>query len=54
MLINIAELLPLANKEEIFDVFKTPYQQKVGLFLFAAIAIKPDIAPAIFKFLKFN
>ena len=46
---NIAELLPLSEDEEVSNKSRTLYQQKVGSFLFAAIATRPDIAFAVSK-----
>lgn len=51
---NIAELLPLSEDEEVSNKSRTLYQQKVGSFLFAAIATRPDIAFAVSKLSQFN
>ena len=47
-------LLPLSDKKEISDASRTLYQRKVGSLLFAAIAMRPDIAFAVFRLLRFN
>lgn len=47
MPIDIAKLLPFSDKEAVFDASRTLYQQKVGLFLFAAIATRSNIAFAV-------
>lgn len=47
---DIAELLPLSENEKVSNKSWTLYQQKVGSFLFAAIATRPDIAFAVSKF----
>lgn len=51
---DIAELLPLPDDEEVSDTSRTLYQQKVGSFLFAAIATRPDIAFAVSRLSRFN
>ena len=51
---DIAELPPLSDKEEVSDASRTLYQQKVGSLLFAAIATRPDIAFSVSKLLHFN
>ena len=54
MPIDIIELLPFSEKEEVFDISKTFYQQNVGSLLFAAIATRLDIAFAVSKLSRFN
>ena len=51
---DIAELLPLSDKEEVPDASRTLYQQKVGSLLFAAIATRPDITYAVSRLSRFN
>ena len=51
---NVAKLLPLSDKKEVSDAFRTLYQQKVGSLLFAAIVTRPDIAFAVSRLLRFN
>ncbi len=41
---EILELLAVHENEDIMDASQTLYQQKVRLFLFAAIATRADIA----------
>lgn len=52
--IDIVELLSFLDKQEVFDVFRTFYRQKVGLFFFAAIIIRLNIAFAVSKLFQFN
>ena len=52
--IDIAELLPFSDKQEVSDASRTLYQQKVGSLLFAAIATRPDIAFAVSRLSRFN
>lgn len=54
ILINIAEFLPLSNKKKVFDAFKTFYQQKISLLLFAAITKRPNIAFVVSRLPQFN
>lgn len=54
MLMKISELYHIIKDKIVSDSFKTLYQCKVGLFLFAAIATRPNIAFAIFRFSRFN
>ena len=51
---DIAELLPLSEDEEVSDASRTLYQRKVGSLLFAAIATRPDIAFAVSRLSRFN
>ncbi len=51
---EILELLAVSDSEDITDVSQTLYQQKIGSLLFAAIAIRPDIAFAVSQLLRFN
>lgn len=51
---DISELLPLSEDEKVSNVSQTLYQQKVGSFLFAAIATRPDIAFAVSRLSQFN
>ncbi len=44
---EILELLAVPDNEDITDVSRTLYEQKVGLLLFAAIGTQPDIAFAV-------
>lgn len=53
--IKISELYYIKkNKIIIFDFFKILYQYKIGLFLFAAIATRLNIAFVIFCLSRFN
>ena len=50
-----AELLPLTDQEkQPTEASKTLYQRKIGSFLYADIATRPDIAFAVFKLSRFN
>lgn len=46
---EILELYHIKTNKIVPDFSETLYQYKVGLFLFPAIAIKPDIAFAVFR-----
>ena len=52
--IEIPKLLSIDKDEIVSDSFRILYQQKVGLLLFAAIAIRPDIAFAVSYLCRFN
>lgn len=51
---DTTELLPLPEDEEVTDASRTLYQRKVGSLLFAAIALRPDIAFAVSRLSRFN
>lgn len=51
---DITELKPPSNDEEVSDALRTLYQQKVGSLLFVAIATRPDIAFAVSRLSRFN
>ena len=51
---EILELLAVSDNEDITDLSQTLYQQKVGSLLFAAIAIKPNLAFAVLRLFRFN
>ncbi len=53
-LIEILELLAVPDNEDITDASRTLYQRKVGSLLFAAIAIRPEIAFVVSLFFWFN
>lgn len=53
-LMKIFKLLAILKNKDIIDTLQTLYQQKDGLFFFAAIAIWPDIVFALSQFLQFN
>lgn len=53
MPIEISKLYPNKKDEIIFDYFRILYERKMSLFLFAAIAIRPNIAFATFCFFRF-
>lgn len=48
------ELQPVTDDEEISNDFRTLYQKKVGSILFAAIFIRPDVAFAASRHVRFN
>ena len=52
--IKIPELHPIEKDKIISDSFRTLYQHKVGLLLFAAIATRSNIAFAISRLFRFN
>ena len=52
--IEFSELLSIDKDKIVSDFFKTLYEQKVGLLLFAAISTRPNIAFAILRLSKFN
>ena len=52
-----AELLPLSadsNEEQPTEASRTLYQRKIGSFLYAGIATRPDIAFAVSRLSRFN
>ncbi len=51
---EILELLAVSDNEDITDLSQTLYQQKVGSLLFAAIAIRPNLAFAVLRLSRFN
>lgn len=51
---EITELLPVSEDEEISDESRTLYQQKMGSILFAAISSRPDVAFAASRLSRFN
>ena len=48
------ELLPTSEEDEVTNISRTLYQQKVGSILFAAISTRLDVAFAVSRLSRFN